>query len=388
MATKVFLCIFLFSLALPFPSHARPYSKPKVDEKPSSFESIKHLEGCQKGYTVKGLQQLKAYLEAFGYLDYSHNQTHAKNDHFDDSMEAASHKRTKHTNNTVADYVLFPGNLQWPPTKYQLTYGFPPGTHSDAISVVARAFNTWSSQTQFTFSQSQDFESADLKIGFCRGDHGDGFPFQPNNGVLAHSFAPTDGRFHFNGDYSFSDGPVAGSFDLETVALHEIGHLLGLMHSQVQDAIMWPTIPPVTTKALTFPTHARPYSKPKADEKPSSFESIKHLEGCQKGHTVKGLQQLKAYLGAFGYLNYSHNQTHAKNDHFDDSMKAAVKMYQLNYHLETTGTLDAQTLSAMTAPRCGVPNIINGTNWMQASQKRTKHTNNTVADYILFPGNL
>lgn len=293
MATKVFLCIFLFSLALPFPSHARPYSKPKADEKPSFFESIKHLEGSQKGQTVKGLQQLKAYLEAFGYLNYSHNQTHAKNDHFDDYMEAAvkmyqlnyhlettgtldaqtlstmaaprcgvpdiingtnwmqaSQKRTKHTNNTAVDYVFFPGNPKWPPTKYQLTYGFPRGTRSDAISAVARAFNTWSSQSQFTFSQSQDFASADLKIGFYRGDHGDGFPFQPNSGVLAHSFAPTDGRFHFNVDKSFSDGPVQGSFDLKTVALHEIGHLLGLQHSQVQAAIMWPTIPPATTKGL------------------------------------------------------------------------------------------------------------------------------------------
>lgn len=297
MATKVFhvfLCIFLlFSLALPLPSHARP-SKPKADEKSSSFESLKHLEGCRKGQTVKGLQQLKAYLGAFGYLNYSHNQTHANGDDFDDSMEAAvktyqlnyhlettgtlaaqtlstmmaprcgvpdiingtnwmqaGQKRSKHTHNTmhtVAHYVISP-NVKWPPKNYQLTYGFPPGTRSDAISAVARAFNTWASQTQFTFSRSQDFASADLKIGFYRGDHGDGFPFQPN-GALAHAFLPKSGRFHYNRDYSFSDGPVAGSYDLETVALHEIGHLLGLQHSDVKDAVMWPSIPPATTKGL------------------------------------------------------------------------------------------------------------------------------------------
>jgi hypothetical protein len=292
MATKVFqlfLCIFLiFSFALPLPSHARPL-KPKADENPSSFESIKHLEGSRKGQTVKGLQQLKAYLEAFGYLNYSH----VKNDDFDDSMEAAvktyqlnyhlettgtldaqtlsammaprcgvpdiingtnwmqaGQKGTKHTHNTVADYAFFNGNPKWPPSKYQLTYGFIPGTRSDAIAEVAKAFNTWSSQSQFKFSQSQDVASADLKIGFFRGDHGDGSPFPPNSGVLAHAFPPTDGRFHYNQDQPFSAGPVQGSFDLQTVALHEIGHLLGLAHSQVQEAIMFPGIPRATTKGL------------------------------------------------------------------------------------------------------------------------------------------
>ncbi|KAH7850647.1 hypothetical protein Vadar_000889 [Vaccinium darrowii] len=165
----------------------------------------------------------------------------------------AGQKRTKHAHNTlhtVAHYAFFNGNPKWPPAKYQLTYGFPPGTRSDAISAVARAFNTWASQTQFTFSQSRDFASADLKIGFYRGDHGDGAPFQPNSGVLAHAFSPTNGRFHYNGDISFSAGPVTNSFDLQTVALHEIGHLLGLHHSQVRNAIMWPSIPSVTTKGF------------------------------------------------------------------------------------------------------------------------------------------
>ncbi|KAG5564703.1 hypothetical protein RHGRI_000782 [Rhododendron griersonianum] len=137
-----------------------------------------------------------------------------------------------------------------PPTKYQLTYAFSPGTNSDAKSAVARAFSTWASNTQFTFSESPNHEIADLKIGFYRGDHGDGAPFNGANGILAHAFAPTDGRFHFNEDHSFSMEPVAGLFHLETVALHEIGHLLGLAHSQVQDTIMFPGIAAGTTKGL------------------------------------------------------------------------------------------------------------------------------------------
>ncbi|KAF7135031.1 hypothetical protein RHSIM_Rhsim08G0058100 [Rhododendron simsii] len=297
MATKVFqliLCIFLFSLALSLPTHARP-TKPKA-ENPTSFDFIKPLEGCQKGQTVKGLQQLKKYLEAFGYLNYSPNQAHANDDNFDDSLEAAiktyqlnyhlkttgaldaqtvsqmtaprcgvpdiingtnwmrgGKKEANHTHNTihtVSHFTFFSGNPKWPPTRYQLTYAFAPQTSSDAISAVTRAFNTWASQTQFKFSQSQNFASADLKIGFYRGDHGDGAPFAGPNGVLAHAFPPTNGRFHYNADHSFSVNPIAGSFHLETVALHEIGHLLGLGHSEFQDAIMWSAIPPATVKGL------------------------------------------------------------------------------------------------------------------------------------------
>ncbi|KAI8552603.1 hypothetical protein RHMOL_Rhmol06G0279400 [Rhododendron molle] len=41
---------------------------------------------------------------------------------------------------------------------------------------------------------------------------------------------------------------VAGSFHLETVALHEIGHLLELGHNNVQAAVMWTSIPAATSK--------------------------------------------------------------------------------------------------------------------------------------------
>ncbi|KAF7136459.1 hypothetical protein RHSIM_Rhsim08G0057900 [Rhododendron simsii] len=297
MATKVFqllLCISLITLAFPLPSHARP-SKPKA-ENPTSFGFIKHFEGCQKGQTVKGLKQLKTYLKTFGYLNYSPDQTHANDDHFDHALEAAvktyqlnfhlkttgtldaqtvskmtaprcgvpdivnrtnwmraGQKKANHAHNTVhtvSHFSFFPGNLKWPPTKYQLTYAFPPETNSDAKSAVAKAFSTWASNTQFTFSESPNHDSADLKIGFYRGDHGDGAPFNGANGVLAHAFAPTDGRFHYNEDHSFSVDPVAGSFHMETVALHEIGHLLGLAHSEVQEAIMYPGIAAGTAKGL------------------------------------------------------------------------------------------------------------------------------------------
>ncbi|KAG5560860.1 hypothetical protein RHGRI_004020 [Rhododendron griersonianum] len=288
MAARIFqlcLCIFFISLAFPLSSHAIP-SKPNA-EKPSSFDFIKHLEGCHKGETVEGLQQLKKYLEKFGYLNYNHsqNQSHANDNDFDDLLEAAvktyqlnyhlkatgildaqtvskmssprcgvadivngtnwmraGKKRPNHGHNalhTVSHYSFFQGNPKWPASQTHLTYGFLPKTKQDARKAVARAFDKWASATQFTFSQSKDFGSANLKIGFYRLDHGDGNPFDGPLGILAHAWPPTDGRFHYDADETWSAGPTPGAFELETVALHEIGHLLGLEHSSVPDAIMY-----------------------------------------------------------------------------------------------------------------------------------------------------
>ena len=66
------------------------------------------------------------------------------------------------------------------------------------------------------------------------------FKFDKAGGTLAHALFPDDGILHFDDDETFTDGVSSGT-NLFSVTLHEIGHLLGLSHSQINIAIMHQT---------------------------------------------------------------------------------------------------------------------------------------------------
>ncbi|KAK4437163.1 Metalloendoproteinase 3-MMP [Sesamum alatum] len=102
----------------------------------------------------------------------------------------------------------------------------------------------WASVTLFKFIRVKTVAIADIHFSFMRGDHGDGLAFdgpEPKGGV-AHSFPPPDGRVHFDAAQKWSGRGERDGFDIETVGLHELGHVLGLGHSGVQGAVMYPVI--------------------------------------------------------------------------------------------------------------------------------------------------
>ena len=132
--------------------------------------------------------------------------------------------------------------------KLDITYVFANGTGQLDGEVerdlVRRAFALWAEQTALTFTEVTD-NNADIVIGWAAGDHGDGDPFDGPGDVLAHASFPnpydnSQVFLHFDDDERWVNSETR-NVDLLTVAAHEIGHTLGLAHSNDPDALMFPS---------------------------------------------------------------------------------------------------------------------------------------------------
>jgi hypothetical protein len=99
---------------------------------------------------------------------------------------------------------------------------------------IYHAFYQWGKYSSLTFREVSNPEIANITISFHKGDHFDGYPF--SKGILGHAFYPKDGRVHINFDDDWTDDKK-----LYRVILHEIGHALGLYHSDNNMTIMAPT---------------------------------------------------------------------------------------------------------------------------------------------------
>ncbi|XP_047309427.1 metalloendoproteinase 5-MMP-like [Impatiens glandulifera] len=253
-----------------------------------SSKFVSDFLGSKKGDKVKGLGQIKQYLVKYGYLMHNPSTTDEGFEVLDDAVEEAIRKYQlfyhldvtgvldEHTlslmtkprcgfpdliNGTTIKHgmklVLDPTKRSYYVTgskwdKLNLTWATKPGMRDDARKPIFFAIKEWELVTRFHFVQSNDFEKSDLKIGFYSGNHGDNQPFDGPGGIFAHAGLPPDGGVHFDADENWVIGAVPGRIDIESVALHELGHALGLEHSTVEAAIMWPYVPIGVIKHLNI----------------------------------------------------------------------------------------------------------------------------------------
>ncbi|TKS77530.1 Matrix metalloproteinase-9 [Collichthys lucidus] len=103
----------------------------------------------------------------------------------------------------VGNYKTFDGDLKW--DHHDVTYRITRYTPDMDISLIddafARAFKVWSDVTPLTFTRLFD-GVADIMISFGKADHGDPYPFDGKNGLLAHAYPPGEGM---QGDAHFDD---------------------------------------------------------------------------------------------------------------------------------------------------------------------------------------
>lgn len=136
--------------------------------------------------------------------------------------------------------------------------------------------NVWSRNSVLTFEEVSEPDLADIVISFEEAYHSNIDSFPMSDDVLAHAFRPGSGlggdvhlREDIEWDFDVLHGeqPVNGVASFFAVILHELGHSIGLSHSDNPNAVMYFT-----------------YSQSTGILSDDDIEGIHHIYGVPERH--------------------------------------------------------------------------------------------------------